>query len=100
VKAWLLTIETMADFAQRACSTVRKPDFLRYNEFPLTGWSSGTLDELQFTIAVPGAETERFGAVARACDTYLIFGSYVRDDTWAGHILSIRFCARSTETSR
>ena len=64
--------------------------FILFNEFPLTGYSSGTREEkLKFTIEVPGAETEALGKVARACDTYIIFGSYARDPEWPGHILSI-----------
>jgi predicted amidohydrolase len=67
-----------------------KPDFLLYIEFPLTGYSYGTREEkLEFTITVPGPETDRLGEVAKACDTYIIFGSYARDDEWPGHILSI-----------
>jgi len=80
----------MVDFAERACSEGLKPDFLLYNEFPLTGYSYGTREEkLEFTITVPGPETERLGEVAKECDTYIIFGSYARDDEWPGHILSI-----------
>ena len=66
------------------------PDFILFNEFPLTGYSSGSRDEkLTFTITVPGPETDALGEAARACDTYIIFGSYARDDEWPGHILSI-----------
>jgi predicted amidohydrolase len=83
-------LEKMVSFARKACSTGAKPDFLLFNEFPLTGYSAGTREEkLKFTITIPGPETERLGALARECDTYLIFGSYARDDEWPGHILSI-----------
>ncbi len=83
-------LDRMAKFAERACSEGRKPDFLLFNEFPLTGYSTGTRDEkLRFTIAIPGPETERLGEIAKARRTYIIFGSYARDDDWPGHILSI-----------
>lgn len=81
---------TMVRLARQACSTGMKPDFLLYNEFPLTGYSEGSREEkLCFTIRIPGPETEALAAVARDCDTYLIFGSYARDDEWPGHILSL-----------
>ncbi len=80
----------MLKFARQACAEAPKPDFLLYNEFPLTGYSTGTRQEkLRFTIEVPGPETEALGQMARDCDTYLIFGSYARDAEWPGHILSL-----------
>ncbi len=83
-------LEKMASLVQKACTTGGKPDFLLFNEFPLTGYSAGSRDEkLKFTITIPGPETERLGALARECDTWIIFGSYARDDDWPGHILSI-----------
>lgn len=80
----------MIAFAKQACSEGSKPDFLLYNEFPLTGYSTGTREEkLRFTLEIPGPETDRLGEIARECDTYIIFGSYARDADWPGHILSI-----------
>jgi predicted amidohydrolase len=80
----------MESFIRRACTTGAKPDFLLFNEFPLTGYSAGSrAEKLRFTITIPGPETERLGRLAKECDTYLIFGSYARDDEWPGHILSI-----------
>ncbi|MDJ0653773.1 MAG: nitrilase-related carbon-nitrogen hydrolase [Xanthomonadales bacterium] len=80
----------MVEFARRACSEGAKPDFILFNEFPLTGYSSGSRDEkLRFTIEIPGPETDRLGEIARECDSYIIFGSYARDADWPGHILSI-----------
>lgn len=91
IEAGLQTnLEKMASLVQQACTTGAKPDFLLFNEFPLTGYSAGSRDEkLKFTITIPGPETERLGALARECDTYIIFGSYARDEDWPGHILSI-----------
>ncbi len=83
-------LAAMTSWAEQACSEGRKPDFILYNEFPLTGYSFGSRNEkLQFTIEIPGVETDSLGEVAKACDTYIIFGSYARDAEWPGHILSI-----------
>jgi len=83
-------LKHMLAFVDRACSEGMKPDFLLFNEFPLTGYSFGTRDEkLKFTIEIPGPETVRLGEAAKACDTYIIFGSYAQDADWPGHILSI-----------
>jgi hypothetical protein len=39
----------------KACSKGKKPDFILFNEFPLTGYSAGSRNEkLKFTIQVPG----------------------------------------------
>ena len=83
----LTLMESMAD---RACNEGKKPDFLLYHEFPLTGYSSGPREEkLRYTIEIPGPETDRLAEIARSCDTYLIFGSYATDPDWPGHILSL-----------
>lgn len=83
-------VERMAYWIDQACTTGKKPDFILFNEFPLTGYSAGTRDEkLQFTIQIPGPETARIGELAKACDTYVIFGSYATDPDWPGHILSL-----------
>ena len=83
-------LEYMVSWVERACSEGKKPDFILFNEFPLTGYSSGSRDEkLKFTLKIPGEETRRLGEAARDCDSYIIFGSYARDDAWPGHIRSI-----------
>ncbi len=83
-------LDTMIRMAKSACSEGKKPDFLLYNEFPLTGYSFGPREEkLKFTIEIPGAETDALGELAKDCDSYIIFGSYARDADWPGHILSI-----------
>lgn len=80
----------MEKMANDACTTGKKPDILLYHEFPLTGYSSGSRTEkLPYTVQIPGPETDRLAEVAKACDTYLIFGSYAVDPDWPGHILSI-----------
>ncbi len=83
-------VERMAYWINKACTTGKKPDFILFNEFPLTGYSSGTrAEKLEFTIRIPGPETKRIGELAKACDTYVIFGSYAVDPEWPGHILSL-----------
>ncbi|MEZ5488358.1 MAG: nitrilase-related carbon-nitrogen hydrolase [Steroidobacteraceae bacterium] len=83
-------LERMAYWINEACTKGKKPDFILFNEFPLTGYSAGTREEkLKFTIQVPGPETDRLGELAKACDTYIIFGSYATDPDWPGHILSL-----------
>lgn len=83
-------LERMAHWINEACTKGKKPDFILFNEFPLTGYSAGTREEkLKFTIQVPGPETDRLGELAKACDTYIVFGSYATDPDWPGHILSL-----------
>ena len=83
-------ISYMEKMGRQACAEGQKPDIILYHEFPLTGYSSGSREKkLKFTIEVPGPETKRLGKLARECDSYLIFGSYVRDADWPDHILSI-----------
>lgn len=80
----------MSGWARKACSEGRQPDFILFNEFPLTGYSSGSREEkLKFTIEIPGPETAALGKIASECDCYIIFGSYARDAEWPGHILSL-----------
>ncbi len=80
----------MTFWINKACSEGKKPDLILFNEFPLTGYSSGTREEkLKYTIEVPGPETDALGELAKACDTYIIFGSYARDPEWPNHIISI-----------
>lgn len=83
-------VERMAHWINQACTTGKKPDFILFNEFPLTGYSAGSRDEkLKFTIQIPGPETDRIGELAKACHSYVIFGSYANDPAWPGHILSL-----------
>lgn len=85
-----INLEHMVSFVERACREGQSPDILLFNEFPLTGYSSGSRTEkLKFTLTIPGPETARLGEVAKACNTYIVFGSYARDKDWPGHILSI-----------
>ena len=83
-------LNRMTSWIKKACGEGKKPDFILFNEFPLTGYSSGTRDEkLKFTIQIPGPETDEVGLAAKACDTDVVFGSYARDPDWPGHIISL-----------
>jgi len=83
-------LSKMSGLIDEACTTGSKPDFLLFNEFPLTGYSrKPRAEKLALTLEIPGPETEHLGRLARKCDTYIIFGSYARDSEWPGHILSI-----------
>ncbi len=85
-----INVERMAHWINAACTQGKKPDFILFNEFPLTGYSAGSRQEkLKFTIRVPGPEAERIGELAKGCDTYIVFGSYATDPDWPGHILSL-----------
>lgn len=83
-------LRRMESWVETACSEGSQPDFILFNEFPLTGYSRAPREEkLDYTIRIPGPETDRLGELARDCDSYIIFGSYARDEEWPGHILSI-----------
>lgn len=83
-------VRRMGYWINKACTEGKKPDIILFNEFPLTGYSSGSRDEkLKFTIQVPGPETDAIGKFAKDCDTYIAFGSYATDPDWPGHILSL-----------
>ncbi len=89
-KALQANLDKMIEYANEACTTGKKPDFILYNEFPLTGYSFGDrAEKLKYTITVPGPETKALGKVAKKCDSYIIFGSYASDAQWPNHILSI-----------
>lgn len=83
-------LRRMETWIETACSRGSRPDFILFNEFPLTGYSRAPREEkLAYTIRIPGPETDRLGELARDCDSYIIFGSYASDEEWPGHILSI-----------
>lgn len=75
---------------EKACAAENKPDILLLHEFPLTGYLPGKReDKMQMTIQIPGPESQALGEMAKACDAYLVFGAYVSDSEWPGHILSL-----------
>ena len=80
----------VSDMIRQACAAEKKPDILLLHEFPLTGYLPGNRDnKLQMTIEIPGKETETLSALAKECDSYLVFGAYARDAEWPRHILSL-----------
>ncbi len=83
-------VRRMGYWIDKACTEGKKPDFILFNEFPLTGYYMGSREEkLKFTIQIPGPETNALGQMAQECDTYIVFGSYATDPDWPGHILSL-----------
>ena len=70
----------------------RPKDILFFHEFPITGfassWSRKDLHD-KVAIELPGEETEALAKKAKEYNAYIVFGSYVRDKDWPGHVLSI-----------
>ncbi len=66
-------------------------DLLFFHEFPITGWSYewDRAAALRAAIEVPGSETAELAKKARQYGCWIVFGSYVRDPDWPGHLLSI-----------
>lgn len=68
----------------------RGPDVLLFHEFPISGWDTWTRVEAQRRcIEIPGPEVDAIAEKAKEYDTYIVFGAYVRDESWPGHILSL-----------
>ena len=83
-------LDHMLDTIDRAFYYGAKPDLLQFHEFPLQGWRKWTRKEAsQLSIELPGVETEAIAKKCREYDTWIVFGSYVRDPDWPGHVLSI-----------
>jgi predicted amidohydrolase len=65
-------------------------DILFFHEFPITGfrydWSRKDVNRL--AIETPGEETEAIGRLAKKYECWIVFGSYVNDRDWPGHIIS------------
>jgi len=65
-------------------------DILQFHEFPITGFDVWTRKDCQrLSIEVPGKQTEAIGKKAKQYGCYIVFGSYVVDPDWPGHILSL-----------
>lgn len=65
-------------------------DIVQFHEFPITGFDIWTREEcLKLSIEVPGEQTEAIGEKAKQYGCYIIFGSYVVDPDWPGHVLSV-----------
>ncbi|MEZ5487187.1 MAG: nitrilase-related carbon-nitrogen hydrolase [Steroidobacteraceae bacterium] len=65
-------------------------DILFFHEFPITGFSFdwNRKDINRLAIETPGPETAAIGAAARKYGCYIVFGSYVNDADWPGHVIS------------
>ncbi|MDP7418732.1 MAG: nitrilase-related carbon-nitrogen hydrolase, partial [Gammaproteobacteria bacterium] len=66
-------------------------DLLLFHEFPITGFSEWTRDQLyDFALEVPGPEIEEVGKKAKQYNCYIVFGTYAKDpENWPGHILHL-----------
>lgn len=83
-------LDHMLETIDRAFYFGAKPDLLQFHEFPLQGWRRWTRKEAsQLSIELPGPETEAIARKCREYGTWIVFGSYVRDPDWPGHVLSI-----------
>ena len=91
-------LKYIAGAIDKACYYAR-PDLLFFHEFPLTGWRKWTRAEAQrMCIEIPGPETEVIAAKAREHNVWVVFGAYVRDPDWPGHVLSITTIMDNTGT--
>lgn len=82
-------LKYIANAIDKACYYAT-PDLLFFHEFPLTGWRKWNRAEAQkMCIEIPGPETEVIAAKAREHNVWIVFGAYVRDPDWPGHVLSI-----------
>jgi len=83
-------LEHVLSLGQQACTEGDKPDILLFHEFPFSGYVYGDRQtKLDVALEIPGPETAAMGELAKSCDSYVIFGSYVKDAEWPGHVLSI-----------
>ncbi|MEO7130556.1 MAG: nitrilase-related carbon-nitrogen hydrolase [Dermatophilaceae bacterium] len=66
------------------------PDVLLFHEFPISGWDTWTRAESERRcIEIPGPEVDAIAAKAKEYGAYIVFGAYVRDASWPGHVLSL-----------
>jgi len=81
----------MLELLQNAQEWNPPGDIVFFHEFPITGfkfdWTRKDIDRV--AIDLPGPEFEAIAAAAKLYGCYVVFGSYVRDKDWPGHVLSI-----------
>ncbi|MBS0478384.1 MAG: hypothetical protein JSR79_03675 [Proteobacteria bacterium] len=85
-------VQHMCDLIDYANGFSGKKDLMFFHEFPITGYNYklDLAETRAIAIELPGEETEALAKKAREHGTWLVFGSYVRDDrNWPGSILSI-----------
>ena len=84
-------LEHMLMLTQQAQEWNAVNDILFFHEFPLTGfryeWTRKEVNRI--AIESPGEETEAIGALAKKYGCYMVFGSYVNDKDWPGHVISM-----------
>ena len=83
-------LEGMLEAIDRNFHEGAGPDLLQFHDFPLQGgrrWTRREASEL--SIELPGVETEAIGRKCREYAVWIVFGAYVRDPDWPGHVLSI-----------
>lgn len=86
-------LDHMLNIIDAAHGSFSRPmDIMLFHEFPITGfgteWTRKDVHD-KVAIEVPGEETEALARKARQYDTYIVFGSYIRDKDWPGHVLSV-----------
>ena len=82
-------LSRMLELGRQACAE-DDPDIVLFHEFPITGYVFGDREaKLKKALEIPGPESKSLGALAKSCDSYVIYGSYARDPQWPGHILSL-----------
>ena len=84
-------VRHMTEVIDAASGFAGSKDMIVFHEFPITGYRhTWDLDDARrVAIEIPGEETEMLAAKAREYNTWLVFGSYVRDPDWPGRLLSI-----------
>ncbi len=84
-------LEHMIKLIDAANNFGGRQDILQFHEFPLTGFDGkwGRAEALRAAIDIPGPETEAIGEKAKEYNSYIVFGSYAKDEDWPDHLLSI-----------
>ena len=83
-------LEHMLMLIENAQEWYPPSDVLFFHEFPIVGYRYdwGRKDINRLAIETPGEETEILGKAAKKYECYIVFGSYVNDRDWPGHVIS------------
>ena len=82
-------LKYVTDAIDKACYYAT-PTLLFFHEFPLTGWRKWNRAEANtMAIRIPGPESDAICAKAREHKVWVVFGAYVHDPDWPGHLLSV-----------
>lgn len=83
-------LDHMLESIDRSFYYGAKPDLLQFHEFPLQGWRKWNRKDVNtLSIELPGVESEALAKKCREYNTWIVFGAYVRDPDWPGHVLSL-----------